>query len=268
MQRALAAGFASLGSVVVFVACSGSSGSTFQPAPDQDSGIPDSGGFVTDDGGGDSGGEAGPAMCTPSMPASLGAAWSPPTAQPTACTATAIGAYYDACLSETAQRSACDAYVADAANATCVGCIEGKSGEGPIEWHDTGGVPHHDFIVNFPTCVALEENATSADGCGAAWHAQLECERVACDACFATSGSAIDIRDCACTAEGGSIDATSGSCRVPSSASAFCTSYLKTRVTKCAGALDAGSPATSCLPASGQARADYIKQLIKISCSM
>ncbi|HEY8074429.1 MAG TPA: hypothetical protein VIF62_09970, partial [Labilithrix sp.] len=169
-------------------------------------------------------------------------------------------------LADNAQKPTCDAYVADASHATCVGCLEAAQGAGPIEWHASGGDAHHDYIINFPACVALKIGDTTADGCGASWHTQLECERDACDACFAGGGSSDEIRTCACTAEGGSIDAASGACRVPQNSSSFCTSYLKTRLTKCAGATDAGSPVDTCLPASGEARDVYIKRLMRISC--
>jgi hypothetical protein len=265
MRKALAVVLASLMSVASVVACSASDSSQFGGTnPNPDAAIPESGGF-----GGDSGDSGvtppGPPQCTPGQATGFSPTWTPPS-KSAACSTADIAAYYDACLADTAQRPDCDMYTADATHKACVGCIEAAGGAGPIEWHDTGGITHHDFIVNFPGCVALELGV-AADGCGAAWHAQLDCERASCDMCFASNGGPNDIRLCLCSAEGGTLD-PNGACHVSTMATAPCTSYLKTRVQKCAGAMDAGAPSLQCFPMSGEAGPDYVKRLIAVTCGM
>ncbi len=270
MRRILLAVLSSAACVAVFVACSSSDSSTFT-GNQNDSGSGDDSGsfnFMDSSGGNDTGG---PAQCNPAMPSGSGTAWVPPTKQ-AVCSSTAIDAYISACLLDTSQRPDCDAYAAMAANATCVSCIEGKTSAGPIEWHATGGVAHHDYIVDFPACIDVENGVSGADTCGAAWHDLLECTRGACDACFATSGSSTDISRCSCAAEGGSFDSSNGRCTVAigdGGTASFCTPQFNTRLAKCSGAIDAGSPAaSSCLPASGETRTAYMKAIITAVCGM
>lgn len=183
--------FASL--AVGVIACSDDDGGSSFNDGAKDSGIPDTGSFVTDSGPDDD--ASTPVVCNPSLPSTFAPTWNPPTKK-SACTTAQLGEYYDRCLADLDEdpdagpdaSTACQIWTA--ANADCATCIAPTDGTGPIEWHL--GTQYDYYTINVAGCLSLERNEPDAGGCPAAYAASIQCQRASCQDCFLDENATFD----------------------------------------------------------------------------
>ncbi len=116
--------------------------------------------------------------CCPGDVATFAPSWVPPTSlHQAACTDAQTAALVD-CFSDLPDDATCTAFLAAAANATCLGCAVSRStasAYGPIIQGATS------FAINEAGCLALAEGDVSAGGCGAKVGAARDCEGRACE---------------------------------------------------------------------------------------
>ena len=134
---------------------------------------------ANEDGGNTSIGEDDAGACAPTMPTERAAPKSIAPFQPGACTTEELSSYISECLKSDGDK--CAAY--KSASATCAACIETKSTDdawGPIVFYE--GRTYYDYDQG--GCIANVTGDLSAEGCGAAQTAYLECRHAACNACI------------------------------------------------------------------------------------
>lgn len=178
-------------------ACDDASSSEFrEPEPDAGS-LAETGTFANDTGTGEGGGPS--ASCDPSLPDAFAPTWRPPT-RAAACSTEQLAAYHDACTPGKLADGGdpCKAWLE--ANAACTSCLEPAEGNGPIQWFRG----RYYYGLNVAGCLALERNEPEDGKCPSAYAAPLECQRAACDGCFASASAKYsDFQACQAAAKAG-----------------------------------------------------------------
>lgn len=193
----MAAWATGMAAVLGLVACEDDTGSTFEDTP-EDAGPLDTGPVFETDGGSSDANV--PVTCDPVLPAGFAPTWTPPVPS-AACTADALGAYFDACLGNLGQPDAeqtCTAWLA--ANEACGTCIEPDDGSGPVQWHRERAY----YTLNVAGCLSLLRNETAAEQCPATYNASIQCQRESCGGCLLqTSAQFQDFQNCQAEAKAG-----------------------------------------------------------------
>jgi hypothetical protein len=169
-------------------ACSDDKSSQFKEHPD-DAGFKETGTFDPDTGNANDGSING-ASCTPSLPGTFEATWTPPTRK-NVCSPTAIGEYYDKCIPNAGSNpdpndasDPCAQWMAS--NGDCAKCIEPEDNTGAVEWHRD----RFYYTLNVAGCLSLQRNEPGLGECPATYAASVQCQREACeDGCFNTHGA-------------------------------------------------------------------------------
>ena len=126
--------------------------------------------------------DPGPVVCNPALPTQFKPTWTPPVRTAGACTTAEIGEYYDACLPNFDKQPCLDWL---AAHEDCGACIQKEDNSGAVQVFKE---PAPIYRFNQGGCIALVQNKTGEDSCGAAFEAATECRRVSCDDCLAKGG--------------------------------------------------------------------------------
>lgn len=204
------------------------------------------------------GGPGEPITCKPSLPATFKPAWIVPTQEPTACSPTELGEYYDACLKDFGKKEKeCTDWLAS--HADCGGCIQKEDNSGAVRVYKDPA----QYVINQGGCVALVTGKIEDDECGALVNAFADCRRQSCDACFAKGGDFGKPGDCS-----NDRDPVSYVCCLMKADTTGCASYKTAQAQKCPIFVDPDGGAPDCTrKTSDEPERDFYIRAMGVFCS-
>jgi hypothetical protein len=114
--------------------------------------------------------------CYPHDETTFSPTWVPPLPRGFRCSPMQITDFYDLCLGASATGTSCGTWTAEAANATCLGCL--KTPSTAPAYGVFIGFPGDVVELNEAGCVALAEPCNLV--CAQTWLASIECREASC----------------------------------------------------------------------------------------
>lgn len=181
--------------------------------------------------------------CDVKIPEGFTPTWKAPQ-KTSACDATELEGYYDACLAKVEDTASCEAW--RAAHDACTKCIEPADKSGPIQWH----LERTYVTLNLAGCIGLADTTTKGAECAEAFDAVMQCTRAACEYCFAEGGTYPLFQSCQTAARGTGV----------------CQSLENTRQTKCGGVSGTSGTANTCYLLQGDTEKAHFVRVQGLFC--